>query len=439
MTSEPVATTSWGRVLRTASRVAEPAFLDEAPAALASGQATLPRGLGRSYGDVCLNDGGTLVRTRRLDRIIAADWQNGIVRAEAGLTIGDLLSVAVPRGWFVPVTPGTKAVTLGGALANDVHGKNHHEAGTFGCHVRALSLLRTDGQVVEIGPDRNPALFGATVAGLGLTGLVLWVEMQLQPIASSQFEAETLRLSHLDDFFRVAEEGGDWPYTVAWVDCLASGAALGRGLFSRGRHAPDGPLTPHGERRRPSVPLDAPAALLGPLTVRLFNALYARQPISATPRRVAYDPFLYPLDGIADWNRLYGASGFFQHQSVVPLRVAPRALQRLLEMTSSAGQGSFLVVLKLFGRRASPGLLSFPEEGATFALDLPNRGESTRALLDRMADIVMEEGGRLYPAKDATMSASHFRAGYPRWREVEALRDPGIMSDFWRRVTRAAA
>ena len=398
----------------------------------------LAYGLGRSYGDVCLNGGGTLIRMPRLDRIIAADWQIGIVRAEAGLSIGALLSVAVPRGWFVPVTPGTKFVTLGGAVANDVHGKNHHGAGTFGCHVRAIGLQRSDRGVLVIGPDLDPGLFAATIGGLGLTGLILWVDLQLDPIRSSDFEVETRRLAGLDDFFRVAEESAAWPYTVAWVDCLASGASLGRGLFSRGRHAATGPLEPHAGRQRASVPIDAPAILLGPATVRSFNAIYARQPETQGLKRVGYDPFLYPLDGIGQWNRLYGRRGFFQHQSVVPLSGADRTLKRLLEMTAASGQGSFLVVLKLFGPRTSPGLLSFPREGATFALDLPNRGAVTRDLLRRMADIVTEEGGRLYPAKDASMSGEQFRAGYPEFRKLEAARDPALNSDFWRRVTRDA-
>lgn len=430
------ATTSWGRVSRASSRVAEPTHLDDMARALREGEGpALAHGLGRSYGDVCLNDGGRLVRTDRLDRIIAADWTTGVVRAEAGLTIGALLSVAVPRGWFVPVSPGTKFVTLGGAVANDVHGKNHHGAGTFGCHVRAIGLLRSDAEPLEIGPERRPHLFAATVGGLGLTGLIAWVELQLQPVASSDFEAQTLRMADLDGFFRTASDSRDWPYTVAWVDCLAAGRRLGRGLFNRGRHAEGGPLLPHPGRARLKVPRDAPSALLGPATVRLFNAAYARQPASGETRRVPYGKFLYPLDGITDWNRLYGGRGFFQHQSVVPTAAAPQALQKLLELTSGEGQGSFLVVLKLFGPRPSPGILSFPREGATFALDLPNRGPGTLRLLDRMADVVLRAGGRLYPAKDATMSAEQFRAGFPRWREVESCRDPAISSGFWRRVT----
>jgi FAD/FMN-containing dehydrogenase len=430
------ATTSWGRVSHARSHVSEPAHLDDLARAVRAGDGhALAHGMGRSYGDVCLNAGGRLLRTGRLDRIVSADWSTGVVRAEAGLTIGGLLSICVPRGWFVPVTPGTKFVTLGGAVANDVHGKNHHGAGTFGCHVRALGLMRSDGATLEVGPDARPHLFAAAVGGLGLTGLIAWVEIQLQRVTSSDFEAQTLRIRDLDGFFRTAQDSHGWPYTVAWVDCLAAGKRLGRGLFNRGRHAEGGPLLPHPERARLKVPRDAPSALLGPLTVRLFNAAYSRQPAGGEAARVPYGKFLYPLDGITDWNRLYGGRGFFQHQSVVPMAGAPRALQDLLELTSSEGQGSFLVVLKLFGPRASPGVLSFPREGATFALDLPNRGPGTLRLLHRMAEVVLKAGGRLYPAKDATMTAEQFRAGFPRWREVESYRDPALSSDFWRRVT----
>jgi L-gulonolactone oxidase len=420
--------------------IAEPSFRDEADQLLRSAKPAIGHGLGRSYGDVGLNSGGTLIRTARLDRVIAADWSTGVFRAEAGMSLDALLQLSVPRGWFVPVTPGTKFVTLGGAVANDVHGKNHEGAGTFGCHVRALGLLRSDGAEHELGPDRgDPPLWAATIGGLGLTGLILWVELQLTPIRSAFFDAEVLRLKGLDDFFRASEESRDWPYTVAWVDCLAKGAGLGRGLYTRGRFSDEGGLLLHKQKRALKVPLDAPAALLSSPTVRLFNLAYGGRPGVEGSRRIHYDPFLYPLDGIHDWNRLYGRPGFFQHQSVIPMAQAPDALRKLLELTSSRNQGSFLVVLKLFGAKKSPGILSFPTEGATFALDLPNRGEPTRKLLDAMTDVVMEAGGRLYPAKDATMSAETFQAGYPRWREVEAQRDSNFTSDFWRRVTREAA
>lgn len=432
-------TTSWGRVAKAEQCVREPSFLDEAVSFVRKEGSYLAYGLGRSYGDVCLNNDGAQIRTHRLDHLIHADWERGLVRAEAGLSLDALLQLSVPRGWFVPVTPGTKFVTLGGAIANDVHGKNHEGEGTFGCHVRAIGLLRSSGEILEVGPETNPTLFAATVGGLGLTGVIVWVELQLKPISSAYFETETLRMRNLDDFFEIAGGSRSWPYTVAWVDCLAKGAELGKGLFTRGRHAPQGDLKTHRASGGISIPCDAPEFVLNSPSVRAFNTLYSRRPGALGARTVHYDPFLYPLDGIHNWNRLYGRRGFFQHQSVVPLAEAPDTLKRLLELTSTYRQGSFLVVLKLFGRRESPGMLSFPMEGATFALDLPNCGEDTKTLLSKMGDVVLGAGGRLYPAKDATMPPEAFRAGFPRWKEVEAQRDPAISSDFWRRVTRNAA
>jgi L-gulonolactone oxidase len=394
--------------------------------------------MGRSYGDVCLNENGRLIVTDRLDRLITFDRDLGIIRAEAGLSLGRLLHVIVPHGWFVPVTPGTKFVTLGGAVANDVHGKNHETAGAFGCHVLKVGLVRSSGEVLTLSRDENVQLFATTLGGLGLTGVILWVELQLMSIRTAFIESETLPITDLEEFFRLAETSRDWPYTVAWVDCLAKGGATGRGLFIRGRHAEVGGLTVHRAPKR-AVPVDAPSFLLNSHTIGLFNTLYRRRPWALGRKSMHYDRFFYPLDSIDQWNRLYGPRGFFQHQSVVPMAAAVDAIRKLLELTAECGQGSFLVVLKLFGERQSPGVLSFPMLGATLALDFPNKGESTRRLLERMTDVVLAAGGRLYPAKDATMSAEAFRAGYPAWHRVEEQRDPAMMSDFWRRVTGQAA
>ena len=426
---------SWGRISRVPHTVQAPAFLADARSALAEcSRSTLALGAARSYGDVCLNRDGELIRMTALDRMIAADWSTGIIRAEAGLSLDALLRIAVPRGFFLPVTPGTKFVTLGGSIANDVHGKNHEHAGTFGCHVRRLGLARSSGEVLELSPRDNAELFVATIGGLGLTGLILWVELALKPISSTAIEVETLAITDLDHFFRLAGESGDWEHTVAWIDCLARGKDLGRGLFMRGRHQAGGALKPHGEARL-SVPIDAPSWLLNATTVRLFNLGYRHRPWAMGRRIWHYDPFFYPLDSLLGWNRLYGRRGFFQHQSVVPTGSAVGAMQRLLTLTGDYRQGSFLIVLKLFGRVRSPGLLSFPTEGATLAVDLPNRGDSTRKLLQAMTDAALDAGGRIYPAKDATMSAEAFRLGYPRWTKLEVLRDPRIMSDLWRRLT----
>ena len=424
---------SWGRLSAHQHAVIEPIFLDQARAALSANGTILGFGAGRSYGDVCLNGGGRLLHTRSLDRLIRVDWSTGVLRAEAGLTFDNLLRLAVPRGWFMPVLPGTKFVTLGGAVANDIHGKNHETAGTFGCHVRRIGLARSTGEVLELGPDQNTEFFAATIGGLGLTGIILWVELALVRATSAWIDVETLDLANLDAFFRLSEESQRWDFTVAWVDCLAKGAAVGRGLFMRGRWHQGGTLTPHKPPRL-SVPIDAPSWLLTGPTVQLFNRGYRARPWAVGQRKVHYDQFFFPLDAVAGWNKLYGRKGFFQHQCVVPAASAAGALRRLLHLTAAHGQGSFLIVLKMFGDRPSPGILSFPRPGATLALDFPNRGESTRRLLDAMAGVVIEAGGRLYPAKDATMSAEAFRAGFTDWRKVERLRDPNIMSDFWRRV-----
>jgi L-gulonolactone oxidase len=430
---------SWGRLRQVAHAVVRPAFVDEARSVLcADGPPLLCYGLGRSYGDVCLNENGRLVVTDRLDRLLAFDRDRGIVRAEAGLTIDRLLRVVVPHGWFVPVTPGTKFVTLGGAVANDVHGKNHEAAGTFGAHVRRLGLARSSGETLTLARDENPARFAATIGGLGLTGVILWVELALTSIRSAFVDTETVPLADLDAFFRLAETSRDWPCTVAWVDCLARGKDIGRGFFIRGRPAETGGLAVHRDPRL-AAPVAAPAGLLNARTIGCFNALYRWRAGAARRKTVHYDRFFYPLDAIENWNRLYGARGFYQHQSVVPMAAAPDTMRKLLALTAQQGEGSFLVVLKLFGDRPPEGVLSFPMPGATLALDFPNKGAGTRALLARMAEVVLAAGGRLYPAKDATMPAAAFRASYPDWRKVEAARDPAIMSDFWRRVTQEAA
>lgn len=431
--------TSWGRLRRVPHEVVRPAFLDNARAVVRPGDTSLLcYGMGRSYGDVCLNENGRLIVTDMLDRIITFDREKGILCAEAGLTLDRLLRVVVPHGWFAPVVPGTKFVTLGGAVANDVHGKNHEQVGTFGVHVRAVGLARSTGEMLTLSRDKNAELFAATIGGLGLTGVILWVELQLSAIRSALIDTETVAIGDLAAFFRLAEESRDWPYTVAWIDCLAQGGATGRGFFIRGRPAETGGLSLHATSRL-AVPLDAPGGLLNARTIGLFNTLYRHRPWVLGAKQMHYDAFFFPLDAVAHWNRLYGPHGFFQHQSAVPMAHAFETLHKLLGLTAEFGEGSFLVVLKLFGEKPSPGALSFPLPGATLALDFPNKGEGTRRLLDRMADVVLAAGGRLYPAKDATMSGEAFRAGYPAWRTVEAQRDPAIMSDFWRRVTSDAA
>lgn len=389
----------------------------------------LAQGNGRSYGDVALNDGGAILHTRRLDRYIAFDAANGILRAEAGVLLADVIAHVLPQGWFPPVTPGTRYVTLGGALANDVHGKNHHAAGTFGDHVRCFELLRSDGQRLRCAPDENRGLFAATIGGLGLTGLVTWVELQLRPLASAWIDASHRRFHGLEEFFALNREAeAAREHVVAWIDCLASRP---RGILIAGDHADAGgpPPEPSGGL---AVPFTPPVSAINGVSLRAFNTAYFHRPLP--PRqRLALHPFFYPLDGLRDWNRLYGPRGFYQYQCVIPVGTE-QAMGELLATIRDSGQGSFLAVIKTFGDRPPPGMLSFPRAGTNLALDFPNRGAATHALFARLDAIVAAAGGRLYPAKDARMPGTLFRSGYPRLTEFMSYVDPRFSSSFWRRV-----
>src|ERR1043166_7494030 len=302
---------AWGRLEPREHVVVPASFVDEMIDALRANdkRPLLCRGLGRSYGDVGFNTDGYLLDMTRAHHFLAADCQAGLVRAEAGLSLDALLRVCVPRGWCLPVSPGTKFVTLGGAGAHRVHGKNHEGAGTVGCHVRRIGLARSAGDMLELSSDAP--LFSATIGGLGLTGVMVWVELQLIRVRTAMMEVETLAMRDLEDFFRLSAESVDWPYTVSWVDSLARGPALGRGLFIRGRHAEAGGLAPH-RAARVTVP-HAARHLLNSSTIALFNFLYRTHPWGRGRRRMHYDRFFYPLDSLSHWNRLYGG-GFFQHQ-----------------------------------------------------------------------------------------------------------------------------
>jgi FAD/FMN-containing dehydrogenase len=431
---------SWGRLPRVAPAMVIPLSSRETlPDLSAIGRPMLAYGLGRSYGDSCLNEGGVLLTTRGLSRFIAFDEDTGVLRCEAGTSLAEILETFVPRGWSLPVTPGTKYVTVGGAIANDVHGKNHHALGTFGRHVTRFELLRSTGERLVCSPEEHCELFTATIGGLGLTGLITWVDLALRRVENPMIDAEYSRMRGLDEFFELTRESdGAFEFTVAWVDCLARGDDVGRGIFMRGNHA-DGPApAPAPTRRRGSlltVPFDAPSGLLNRYTVGAFNAAYYRKQLRRRVRRVV-DPesFFYPLDGIRNWNRLYGRAGFFQYQCVVPLDGGAPAMSEILTRIARSGQASFLAVLKVFGDVPSPGLLSFPRAGVTLALDVPNRGASTLALFEELDHVTAAAGGAIYPAKDARMSPARFRESFPRLEEFARCVDPGFSSSFWRRV-----
>ena len=399
----------------------------------------LAYGQGRSYGDACLNGGGTVLTTDGLGRTLAFDIENGIIRAEAGMTLAGVLARIVPHGWFLPVTPGTQFVTLAGAVANDVHGKNHHVAGTFGCFVTALELVRSSGERLELTPEGEHAdLFRATVGGLGLTGLITWVEFRLLRIESDTIDQVSTRFESLDAFFELNElANARSPYVVSWLDALRP---EGRGLLVEGDHAsgPNTHLPMPGATASPrlSLPIEAPTWALNPVTVRAFNAAYYHKQRQLEVRsRTHYRPFFYPLDAIGQWNRGYGKRGFYQYQFVVPFDDSGAAIREVLERLARAGAGSFLAVLKTFGDVPSPGLMSFPRPGVTLALDLPNRGPKTIRLLHSCDAIVREAGGAVYPAKDACMTPESFRTYFPQWEAFSAYIDPAFSSSFWRRVT----
>jgi FAD/FMN-containing dehydrogenase len=333
---------------------------------------------------------------------------------------------------MLPVSPGTQFVTVGGAIANDVHGKNHHAHGTFGEHVKRFALARTDGRAIECGPQVESDWFRATIGGLGLTGVITQATLQLRRVPGPWLETETIPFENLDEFFVWADSSEDeWEYTVAWIDCLAR---EGRGLFMRGRHV-DAQGVDEPARKHRAVPFAPPVSLVNQVSLRAFNAAYYQLKKGKRGRALEhYAKFLYPLDDVADWNRMYGPRGFFQYQSVVPHGHRVDATRAMLEAISASKEGSFLAVLKTFGNREAAGMLSFPTHGVTLALDFANAGEKTLRLFERLDAIVAEAAGRIYPAKDARMPRALFESGYPRLPEFMKFRDPGISSAMSRRL-----
>jgi FAD/FMN-containing dehydrogenase len=430
--------TSWGRWPR--HEHAKLLSLSDRFAAVPADERTLvlPYGNGRSYGDVCLNEGGALLQTRHLDRFIGFDLLSGVLDCESGVLLSEIIDLVLPYGWFPPVTPGTAFVTVGGAIANDVHGKNHHRAACFSHHVLEFELCRSDGTRMTCSGTENPRWFEATVGGLGLTGLITRAKLQMRRVPGPWFRGDSQRFGSLREFFELSRQSDDdYDYTVAWIDCAATGTALGRGVFMRGNHAP-------GEGREPKrvamrIPFTPPLSLVNSLSLRLFNQLYFNR--SSAVQKDAlwhYRGFLYPLDGILEWNKMYGPRGFFQYQCVVPAGNAEASIQEMLRRISRSGVGSFLAVLKNFGAALPLGLLSFARPGTTLALDFPNGGEVTLKLLESLDKVTRAAGGAVYPAKDARMSAASFQQYFPAWRKFSEFVDPKFSSSFWRRVTGVA-
>jgi FAD/FMN-containing dehydrogenase len=394
----------------------------------------LPVGMGRSYGDSCLLKDGNLLVTTGMNRLIAFDPETGLLTAEAGLTLAQILDFAVPRGFFLPVTPGTKYVTLGGAIANDIHGKNHHVAGCFGSHVTEFELVRSDGTRRLCSRTENPDWFGATIGGLGLTGMITWATLRLRPMVSRGIDYEGIQFHGIDEFLELTEASKHIEYTVSWVDCASTGKNFARGVFMQGDHS----QVPGELSRTPDpklvFPFDAPGFALNHTTVSMFNTVFFHKQMK--PRVTAvqdYEPFFYPLDKVLHWNRMYGKSGLLQFQYVIPWESAREGTIAILHEVAKSGLASFLAVLKVFGDVPSPGLISFPKPGITLALDFPIKPNKSFPLFERLADMVLDFGGRLYPAKDAAMTARQFQSFYPQWEQLARYRDPSITSSFWER------
>jgi decaprenylphospho-beta-D-ribofuranose 2-oxidase len=436
----PVELTGWGRTTRAPMLACTPPDAAAAAAALADGAACaiVPHGGGRSYGDAALNSGGHALLTSGLDGIFESDAATGEVICEAGVTFADLIARYLPRGRMVPVSPGTAFATIGGAVATDVHGKNHDHAGSFGDHVIWLDLALPSGEIRRICPRTDPELFAATIGGIGLTGLILRVCFRLRAMPSASVDLEERRIADLDGILAaLAESRARSTFSVAWIDGLARGRRLGRGIIETAE-----PAASDAPGRRvawpKSVPFDLPSCVLNPLSIGLFNELYYRRvPVSGRHRTVPLRKFLYPLDALGHWNRIYGGRGFYQFQCVIPERAASAGITALLEAISRARRGSFLAVLKTLGARGH-GHLSFPERGYTLAMDFPRSGP-VEALLNELEQITLRHQGRIYLAKDALLSAAGFRAMHPRlgaFRDVLGRVDPHrrLSSDMARRL-----
>jgi decaprenylphospho-beta-D-ribofuranose 2-oxidase len=449
MTDRMEALTGWGRISPTWARVAEPGDTDQVEALLkgAPERGVIARGLGRSYNNAAQNDGGLVIKTTLLNRITGIDAAAGEVVCEAGVSLQQLMIAALPYGWFVPVSPGTRQVTIGGAIAADVHGKNHHRAGSFAGHVRWFDLVLPSGEQVHVSPDDNPKLFWATAGGMGLTGVILRAAIQLTRVETARVKVDTVRAADLDEAMAcLTEADGRYGYTVAWLDCLARGKHLGRAVITNGDFASPADL-PAAQQRdalafRPATLLRAPRAcppgLMNRYTIALFNeAWYRKAPRRRDGEIQTIGTFFHPLDGIRNWNTIYGPRGFRQYQFVVPFG-AEQTLRRSLELISRAGAPSFVTVLKRFGP-ADDGYLSFPAPGWTLALDFPAGTPGLAGLLNRLDEGIITVGGRVYLAKDSRVSPESFEAMYPRLAEFRALRadiDPDalLVSDLARRL-----
>lgn len=400
----------------------------------------LPRGLGRSYGDVCLNNDGFLILTDNLNSIINFDYKNGTIECESGVSLNEILRIITPLGWFLPVVPGTSFVTVGGAIANDIHGKNHHKRGTFGNFVESFELLRSNGEVKTCTQDQNLDYFSSTIGGLGLTGLIIKAKIKLIPIKSNLINSKNIRYYSFDNFFEVNKEmEKENEYTVSFVDLgFGKKDKQLRGVYHVGNHVDLVENTNKAIKPKElsfRLPFPSNISVVNNFSINIVNKGYYLINQNNDWRRQHYRNFFFPLDSIKNWNRAYGKKGFYQYQFVVPMDYSSEVINDIITIINSYNQKPVLGVLKSFGTVKSIGMLSFPFEGITLAIDFPNKGETTLKMLEKIDSVIIDAGGRIYPAKDARMKQETFLKSFSNFYEFEKYIDPLFSSSFLRRIT----
>lgn len=409
---------NWGNYPKVTVKFHEFEDIDTLRALLKQTNHVIPRGNGRCYGDSALAP--EIISTLRYNKFLSFDDQNGVIRCQSGVILADMLDVIVPRGWFLPVTPGTKLISVGGAIASDVHGKSQHKAGNFSDHLLEMEIMLGDGSIVKCSKEENVDLFWTTCGGMGLTGVILNATMRLIPVETAYFRQESIKAKNLDHLMDLFDESEAWPYSVAWIDCLTGGNSMGRGILTRGDHARLADLETEGQRQNPlevkpklklNVPINFPGFVLNSLSMRIFNFLYYHKQRAEVVRSVVdYNSFFYPLDSIANWNRIYGRRGFTQYQFILPRETSRQGMRTILQKIVDRGMGSFLAVLKLYGKQN--GYLPFAMSGYSLALDFPIT-DGLFEFLDELDEIVLAHGGRLYLTKDVRMGDKMFMKSYP--------------------------
>jgi len=397
-----------------------------------SSKTFLPRGLGRSYGDVCLNENGTLIIMKNYNNVLEFDYINGYINCESGISLKEILEITVPKGWFIPVVPGTSYVTLGGAIANDIHGKNHHHVGSFGNFVESLELLNSKNEISICSESNNESLFRATIGGLGLTGLIKSAKIKLIKINNGLINSKTERYSSLEQFFEINEKELSSEYTVSWIDIGLNSDF--RGVFHSGNHNLEKLPLKTNKKMSITFPITPPVSLVNNLSLNILNNLYYSLNKTSNEKLQSYNSFFFPLDVINKWNRAYGSKGFYQYQFLIPIEDSLKSLKKIIKTIKSYDQRPSLGVLKTFGSIKSKGLISFPRKGITLALDFQNKGTKTLNMFNELDEIVFDYGGRLYPAKDSRMSSESFQKSFENLNDFIKFIDPKFKSTFLNRV-----